>query len=600
MTDDQALADVAQMPNVRKLLAAQGTTFADAVDSYPLCCPARATFITGQYAHNHGVRGNFFPYGWYGMADRGNILPRVAAEGRLQHRDDRQVAQRLRRARRPRRGPDGLRHLARAARRLGLRLLQLRHELRRRTCDLGRRRLRPQARASSPRSRSPSARTPASPTSSSSSRRSWGPRPTPTGAPRRPPTTRPTSPAGSPRTSSRAQRRAKKPFFIWWSPAAPHREDVATTLMGRPGRDPRPAPRYAAEEQPLHAARGRRASTRPTSATSRRTCATGARRSATPRSPSCSSTTRAAIGSLLAVDDHVKRLVADPASATHQLKNTLIVFLSDNGWLQGEHRIPGDKYLPYEESLRVPFILRGPGIPAGRTVHGQVANIDFAPTLARPRRRPRRAQAGRRLAAAHDPPPEQAAGPGDRARGAAAAAVRRATFGSLNALGPALHRACAPTATPTSSTARRATRSSTTARRDPHELAQRRRQPGLRRGRAPPRRQARGSCDACKGRGCIVRAVSTARAAAALAAGAALALAPGAAGAVHKGSAACTTRATARSSSSRARRPTRGWSSGTRSASTAARPAVERVRRPVARPGAAVTRSWCSTGRGTS
>ena len=63
------------MPNVRRLLAAQGTTFADAVDSFPLCCPARATFITGQYAHNHGVKGNFYPYGWYGMKDRGNILP---------------------------------------------------------------------------------------------------------------------------------------------------------------------------------------------------------------------------------------------------------------------------------------------------------------------------------------------------------------------------------------------------------------------------------------------------------------------------------------------------------------------------------------------
>src|SRR6185503_12690824 len=42
-----------------------------------------------------------------------------------------------------------------------------------------------------------------------------------------------------------AERRSRKPFFIWWAPAAPHREDVATTLMFRPGPDPRPAPRYA-------------------------------------------------------------------------------------------------------------------------------------------------------------------------------------------------------------------------------------------------------------------------------------------------------------------------------------------------------------------
>src|SRR5207237_10641378 len=73
------------------------------------------------------------------------------------------------------------------------------------------------------------------------------------------------------------------------------------------------------------------------------------------------------IGSLLAVDDHVKHLVRI-LQATHQLKNTLVVFVSDNGWLQGQHRIPGDKFLPYEESLRVPFILRGPAVPAGRVI----------------------------------------------------------------------------------------------------------------------------------------------------------------------------------------------------------------------------------------
>src|ERR1041385_5071742 len=76
MTDDMAQADIKQMPNVERLLAAPGTTSPDAVASFPLCCPARATFITGQYAHNHGVGGNFYPTGWYGMKDRGNILPR--------------------------------------------------------------------------------------------------------------------------------------------------------------------------------------------------------------------------------------------------------------------------------------------------------------------------------------------------------------------------------------------------------------------------------------------------------------------------------------------------------------------------------------------
>jgi N-acetylglucosamine-6-sulfatase len=61
MTDDMASTDLQFMPNTRRLLARQGTKFADAVDSFPLCCPARATFITGQYAHNHDVGATSTP-----------------------------------------------------------------------------------------------------------------------------------------------------------------------------------------------------------------------------------------------------------------------------------------------------------------------------------------------------------------------------------------------------------------------------------------------------------------------------------------------------------------------------------------------------------
>ncbi|MFM8884625.1 MAG: sulfatase-like hydrolase/transferase, partial [Solirubrobacterales bacterium] len=75
MTDDQNLDDLDKMPNTQKLLVKQGTNFKNAVTSFPLCCPGRATFITGQYAHNNGVVGNFYPYGWYGMPNRENILP---------------------------------------------------------------------------------------------------------------------------------------------------------------------------------------------------------------------------------------------------------------------------------------------------------------------------------------------------------------------------------------------------------------------------------------------------------------------------------------------------------------------------------------------
>src|SRR5512138_1282121 len=55
MTDDMNQADLAFMPKTRRLLAKQGTTFTNAITSFPLCCPSRATFLTGQYEHNHGV-----------------------------------------------------------------------------------------------------------------------------------------------------------------------------------------------------------------------------------------------------------------------------------------------------------------------------------------------------------------------------------------------------------------------------------------------------------------------------------------------------------------------------------------------------------------
>jgi arylsulfatase A-like enzyme len=377
MTDDMSAADLELMPNVQKLLAKKGTTFDDAVDSFPLCCPARATFITGQYAHNHGVKGNFAPYGWYGMKDRGNTLPRwlqksgyrtaligkwlngygaldahgevpkgfdtwrglldVSAydysnfvmnmDGTLKAWGDKDFARKL----------------------VEFAIIEVDNE----------------------------------PDTLNSIfaklEELFGPRPySYWGAD--------TTEAYSPDvtgdiTAKLVQKESKKkdPFFIWWTPAAPHREDVATTLMGRPGRDPRPAPRYAKKSSSFKLPRPRSFneadfSDKPSNMRNSAPVLTAA------KIKQLQLDYEGRIGSLLAVDDHVKRLM-EILKATHQEKNTLVVFVSDNGWLQGQHRIPGDKFLPYEESLRVPFILRGPGVPAGRTFRSQVSNIDFAATL---------------------------------------------------------------------------------------------------------------------------------------------------------------------------------------------------------------------------
>ena len=55
LTDDQSERLMSAMPSVRARLAAKGTTFDNAYITQPLCCPSRATFLRGQYPHNHGV-----------------------------------------------------------------------------------------------------------------------------------------------------------------------------------------------------------------------------------------------------------------------------------------------------------------------------------------------------------------------------------------------------------------------------------------------------------------------------------------------------------------------------------------------------------------
>jgi arylsulfatase A-like enzyme len=84
--------------------------------------------------------------------------------------------------------------------------------------------------------------------------------------------------------------------------------------------------------------------------------------------------------SLLDVDRLVAHLVAT-LRATRELERTLIIFTSDNGFFNGEHRVPEGKHLVYEPSIRVPLILRGPGVPRGAHRGQLVANIDLAPTI---------------------------------------------------------------------------------------------------------------------------------------------------------------------------------------------------------------------------
>ena len=86
------------------------------------------------------------------------------------------------------------------------------------------------------------------------------------------------------------------------------------------------------------------------------------------------------VESLQSVDDLVAAVVGK-LGAQGVLSNTYIVFTSDNGWHHGEHRIKSGKSKPYEESIRMPLLVRGPGVQAGTTTDKLTLNTDFFPTF---------------------------------------------------------------------------------------------------------------------------------------------------------------------------------------------------------------------------
>lgn len=89
---------------------------------------------------------------------------------------------------------------------------------------------------------------------------------------------------------------------------------------------------------------------------------------------------RRRLQSMLAVDELMERIV-DKLGQTGALDDTLILFTSDNGFQLGEHRYAEGKGLPYEESIRMPLVVRGPGVPSGVTREHFVSNVDFTPTF---------------------------------------------------------------------------------------------------------------------------------------------------------------------------------------------------------------------------
>jgi arylsulfatase A-like enzyme len=318
MTDDQTLEQMSALPRTRKLIGTQGVKFKRFYVTDPLCCPSRATFLTGQYAHNTGVISNGGPNAlealdesktvgtWlqqagyrtafvgkylndYGLEDPEHVPPgwiewRALLEPTTQSYFDYDLNE------------DG----------------EVVH---------------------------------------------YGSEP------------------GDYKTrvighlavdAIRHAARGDRPLFLYVGFNAPHAPSTpaprdAGTLEGVP------APRSPAfDEEDL--------SDKPSFLRDR-----------PPLSPQAiariDARNQRALESLAEVDRQVARIV-DALREKEELGNTYLVFTSDNGYLDGDHRIEFGKLLAYEPAAQVPLLIRGPGIGAGETSDALVANVDLAPTIA--------------------------------------------------------------------------------------------------------------------------------------------------------------------------------------------------------------------------
>jgi N-acetylglucosamine-6-sulfatase len=334
MTDDETVAELRGMPNTRALLERNGVRFDRSYVSYPVCCPSRATYLTGQYAHNHGVMGLYPPTGGYGRFDKRNALPVWLARAGYHTA-----------------------HLGKFLNGYG-----------------------DQEPADVPPGWSDWHAT-----VDYSTYKMWGYTMNDNGRMHTYGRTFEENPrlyqtdilAGKAAAIVRAQSRRGAPLFLSLNFLAPHHE--ARSIQRRTHWIVRPAPRHrrAFASAPLARTasfneadmsdkpRFLRLHTHPLTRADIRAIQRDA---------------RARRAALLAADDGVKRVV-DAVRRARELDNTYFIFTSDNGYMQGEHRVRSGKMLPYEPSTRVPLILAGPDIPQGRVSRELVANIDLAPTI---------------------------------------------------------------------------------------------------------------------------------------------------------------------------------------------------------------------------
>ncbi|HEX6668814.1 MAG TPA: sulfatase, partial [Gemmatimonadales bacterium] len=323
-TDDQTVRDMIALPKTQALVGAAGATFRNAYASYPLCCPARATLLTGQHAHNHGVLGNLPPEGGYSALRDGETVPVW-----LQSRNYRSI------------------HIGKM----------------------------PNGFGATDQTNVPPGWKPFP-----GDGEFYGFLPDPPSAY----TGFKLNENGVPVTYGEldyqtdtygqiAVQRIGAHFSVF-----PNRPLYMQVHFFAPHDPATPAPRhvgaFATAQLPVDKAfNEKNIRDKPSWLRAVKRMGPGLRGKVLTRY-------RTRLESLLSVDDAVEGIVSE-LEAQGELDETYLVFTSDNGYMQGQQRLHQGKFVAYDPSSKVPLLIRGPGIPAGASTKELVSNVDIVPTI---------------------------------------------------------------------------------------------------------------------------------------------------------------------------------------------------------------------------
>ena len=347
MSDDQGPAMMRALPTVSRELGARGTTLTNAFATYPLCCPARATLLTGEYAHNHGTVGNnpLSGGGYRALLDpERNLAAWLQADGY----DTAFAGKWLNGFRTPRAAPPGWTQWSGLVGEGGDGLSSFYDY------DVFEADGKPRHYGSAPSDYQTDALT-----------RDYA------------------------LPLIDAQAIDPSPFFLWLAYHPPHsglgRNDPAGQRCsdGPPGeraskQSAIPPPRYAQSD--LRAPVPRPPSFDEADVSDKPKFVSHRPRLTDKELETIERDYRCGLSALRALDDGVSQIV-ERLRLTGQLENTVLIFLADHGVMAGEHRIKRGKNVPYEEVIRIPLLIRGPSIAAGGEISAPVANADLAATI---------------------------------------------------------------------------------------------------------------------------------------------------------------------------------------------------------------------------